>query len=510
MGFDRVMHLLCKGVLLTLFLVAVAAGRAEGGDGPRRLSLRDAIRLAAERNLEVRAELYNPAMAEADLRASRGIYDPHLTLLTSYQESTTLPASTLLAGAATNEQKVFKGNAGIKRLVPTGATVGALFNNTWNRNNATAPGFLSSYWQSDLTLTLKQPLLKEFGRETTELGIAVAAYGKQGSLEQFRSRLRDTVLQVRNEYHRLYSLREELAVRQSSLELARRILDETRARVRAGVLPAMEILNAEFGVATREKELIDAERAVKDQNDTLRLVLQISEEEELIPTDVPTRDEYRPDEGEAIRTALARRPELAGQRIAVRTGELESRVAVNRTRPDLNFTASAALTGLAREYNRDLERVGSTDFPVWSVGLTLDYPLGNSAAENSAIRSRLKVEQSRTRLKSLEESVVNEVRSAVRGVVTSYKQLDVADRGRAFAEERLKSFIRKNEVGLATTKDVLDVETDLATARQNQITALVTYAGALSQLWKATGELLEKERITVDEKDADALYERNR
>ena len=82
----------------------------------------------------------------------------------------------------------------------------------------------------------------------------------------------------------------------------------------------------------------------------------------------------------------------------------------------------------------------------------------------------------------------------------------MADRGRAYAEERLKAFIRRNEVGLATTRGVLDVENELATAKNNQIIALVNYDNAITQLLLATGEILEKEGIRVVEEDADKLY----
>jgi outer membrane protein TolC len=79
-----------------------------------------------------------------------------------------------------------------------------------------------------------------------------------------------------------------------------------------------------------------------------------------------------------------------------------------------------------------------------------------------------------------------------------------------YAEERLKAFIRKNEVGLATTKDVLDVENDLANAKNNQITALVVYNDAITQLWQVTGEILEREGIRIIENDADKLYTNTR
>ena len=74
----------------------------------------------------------------------------------------------------------------------------------------------------------------------------------------------------------------------------------------------------------------------------------------------------------------------------------------------------------------------------------------------------------------------------------------------------MKAFIRKNEVGLATTRDVLDVENDLAAAKNNQITALVGYNNAITLLWLVDGELLERVGIRVVEADVDKLYTNTR
>ena len=63
---------------------------------------------------------------------------------------------------------------------------------------------------------------------------------------------------------------------------------------------------------------------------------------------------------------------------------------------------------------------------------------------------------------------------------------------------------------MATAKDVLDVENDLVTAKGNQIRALADYNNAITALWKASGELLEREGITLNQKDADSLYEKSR
>lgn len=499
-----------KSYILAVALLTLLAGSASAEEGARRLTLKEAIQLAVEKNLDVHAELYNPASAEADIHRSRGIYNPLLTLYGDYQDSNILQSNSFVSGVSVSRQRTETYNAGVSQLIPSGATVAAEFNNSWNHNNSQTPGIINNYFQSDVTLKLTQPLLKNFGKETTELNINVARFNKEGALEQFKTKLLDIISQVKSQYHQLYSLREDLEAKKTSLSLAETILNNTRAQVKAGVLPAMEILNAEFGVATQQKNLIDAERALKDQVDALRLLLQLNDVTDIIPADTPFRDNYAVDEAEAIRHALASRPDLRQQRVTLRTSELLSRVARNLTRPELDFTASAAFTGLADTYNRDLERVGSGQYPVWIAALQLTYPIGNDAAKNDYIKSKLKVDQTRTQVRSLEETISKDVRTAVRAVRSGYLQLDVTARGRAYAEEVLQAYIKKQKVGLATTKDVLDVLNNLVTAKANEIQAVTDFNNAIVTLWKTTGELLEREGITLDGKEADALYEKNR
>jgi outer membrane protein len=270
----------------------------------------------------------------------------------------------------------------------------------------------------------------------------------------------------------------------------------------------MEILNAEFTVATREKEVIDAERAVRDQMDVLRVALQLEQGRDVVLLDQPTRDSYPVVEEEALALALRSRPELAEQRVAIKIDELQRRVARNRVLPDLTLDASLGTAGFDPRYGRTLEKTATADAPNWGIGLQFSYPLGNRAAENDYIKSKLAVEQAQTQLQSLEAGVVRDVRAAIRLVASSYKQLEVTSRGTAYAQDRLRAFQKRNAVGLATTKDVFDVENDLVTAQGNQIQAVVDYNNAITQLWRVTGEILDRQGIRVAEAAADPLYQK--
>lgn len=493
-----------RGFVLTLLLLVWAPAVAVSGDPELKLSLSEAIRMAAEKNLEVRAEYYNPALFEADINRNRSIYDPLLSLNLTYAESKT-PSLEVTVGS--NGQTVDQSSS-LSQLFWTGATASVAFNNTYTKPDS-ALSSNQELWRSDLGLTLEQPLLKNFGKEKTEINISISRLSKYASIEHLNSRLISTVAQVRNEYFKLYSLREQLEVKKISLELARKLLSETKSRVAAGILPAMEILNAEFGLYSREKDVIDAEKALNDQLDVLHLLLQIEGRSDITVLDPPKRDYYQAPEDETVKRALSR-PDIKELKRTLEINELQTRVYGYNTKPDLRFTATAGVAAIERSYSRDMERIGALDAPYWSIGLNFNYPFGNRAAENDYRKSRLKTEQTALLIRNLEEGVAKDVKAALRGIAAGYKQIEVADRGRSYAEERLKAFVRKNEVGLATTKDVLDVENDLAVAKNNQITALVSYNNAITQLWQVSGELLEHEGIHVVENDVDKLYVRTR
>lgn len=489
-----------KRVVISSLIVACLGLACSAESASLQLSLNEAIRLAAEKNLDVRAEFYNPAQLEAEIQRNRSIYDPQLSLDASYADSTS-PAISPAIGSSGQSADL---NASLSQLLWTGGTAAAIFRNNYTSTDsfaATEP----EYWQTRLGVSLSQPLLKNVGRESTEIAITTSRLSKFASIEHLKTRLLTTVSQVRQEYYKLYAYQEQLVVRTLSLELARTILKETKARVAAGVLPAMEILNAEFGVVSREKEVIDAEKLLRDQQDVLRVLLQLHTPDEIIASDTPGRESSLVSEEDAVRQALAR-PDIRELKRSLEIAELQTRVFGTNIRPDLRLTAQAGIAGKDKSFGRGLEKLGTVDSPYWSFGLSLSYPLGNRAAENDYRKSRLKTEQIALQIKNLEDSAAKDAKVSRRGVASGYKQIEVAERGRAYAEERLKAFIRKNEVGLATTKDVLDVENDLANARNNLIAAIVGYNNALTQFWQTTGELLEREGIRVVESDVDRLY----
>ncbi len=496
----------CFCLILAIITLHLHLGETAHADVSVPLTLKQALSLAVQNNLEIRAERYNPALREAELQKNLAIYDPLVHASAYYRKSHISSVATAPSLGESHQQNA-SAEIAVEQLTPLGGVLGLSFANLWSRgSDYSARGLLSRYWQSELALTYVQPLLKNFGREPTELGIAVSSRSKDAAGDHYVAVMLGVVDKVRTAYFVLRSLSENLRAKQATLTLARKILDDTRGRVRAGTLPAMDILSAEFGVVTREKESLDAEKAFQDQQDYMQQLLQLPEGQVVVPVDPPVRTPIDIDEIAAVAKALTTRPDLRAQREVVAIAELEARVARSRTLPDLALTVSGALAGLDKGYDRITEQVGSAEYPAWGVGLQFAYPLGNRAARNDSTKAALSAAQARVQFRRLEDTVRTEVRRAVRAVKTSFLQLAVADRGLAFGEERFRAYLGKRQVGLATTREVFDVQNDLVAAEAQRIRAEAEYAIALGQLWLSTGELLAQEGVDPQPGSADALY----
>lgn len=479
--------------ILSLFFLVLLGTAARG----EPLDLRRAERLAIERNLDLRAQQDFTRAADAFVRGRYGIYNPRLEadLATGVTRDRVnlffLPEN---ADLDLNEVKYRRWDFSLIQRLPTGADIALDVNN--RREDVLPSPQIDPAYISNWRLSLIQPLLRNFGREVTEQEILFAINDRQQEVENLRERAFFLVRDVRNAYFDVLRYRDNVLYRETSVELARQVLRENRARVDAGVLPPVENLEAEVGVHLRERELLDARRAYHDALDRLTLLLNASEQVE-VSEEALLVSPLQVDEEAGFLSALESRPDVRRRLREIERLELTQRIARNRTLPEVNLGANYGHSGLERSYGEDLEQLGSNDFRSWEVGLTFSYPLGNTEARNELYRARHLLQGNRNLLGQLKEEIQKEIRAAVRDLDVNLKKIEVTDLATRLSAERLQTLIKRKEVGLATTRDVLEGEEDLAQARTDHIAALADYNAAVTEYLRATGFLLEREGIRL-------------
>jgi len=484
---------------LDLQIAQVGAGQPPpvAGGGAMALSLKESIALALKNNLDITIEGFNPRLRDQDLTFEKSAFDPSAFLELTRSDNR-LPAGLNLLTGQRVLSDLFDFNTGLKQKLPTGGTYELRFNNEWLHSPRSNP---NEGYISELALTLTQPLLKNFGFEANETNIRIATNNQSISREQLRLKVSDITTQVYNAYVELVFAIQNLDVARRSLRLAQDLVTLNKARVRAGVAAPVEVTQAEAQEAARVQDVILGEKAVRDAEDTLKVILNMpgtgSWGQEIQPTYSLSFEPKPINLEETIRQALENRYEYKSAKYDIDSKELNVRLTRNQLLPDLSLLGSVSTNGFGTSYGKDMNALGTGDFVSYSVGVVLTVPLGNRAAESTYTKARLTIDQAKTSLKQLELQIVQQVREGVRRVEANAKRVDANRAARALAEEQLRVEQRRLEAGVTTTFNVLSFQRDLAAAQANELRAVADYVESLANLEKVRGTVLEANQIEM-------------
>jgi outer membrane protein TolC len=483
---------------LDLMLAQTGPGQAPAvpPTGVLPLSIRDSIALALKNNLDIAVEGFNPPQRGQALISQRAVFDPSAFLEVT-RSDTRVPLGTQIIQGSRTASDYWDYNTGLRQMLPTGGTYELRFNNEYND----AKSIGSTQFISKFGLTLTQPLLKNFGFEPTETNIRIATNNLSISGEQLRMKVSDIVTQVQNDYAELIFAIQNLEVQREALQVAKDLVALNAARVRTGVGAPVEVTQAQAQEATAAEGVISAEKAVRDAEDTLKVILNLPASggwgQEIRPTDALTFQPKSANLDESIRKALENRYEYKSAKLDIQNKELTVRLTRNQLLPDLSLTGSVFTNGAGNPYGSDISELGSSHFVSYAVGIILTVPLGNRGPQASYINAKLVEDQAKTSLKNLELQITQQVREAVRRIEANARRVDASRAARALAEEQLRVEQLRLETGVSTTFNVVSFQQALTAAKATEIRALADYYEALVNLEKVQGTVLEANRIEM-------------
>jgi outer membrane protein len=277
-----------------------------------------------------------------------------------------------------------------------------------------------------------------------------------------------------------------------------------KAKVDVGQSPPLDLVSAQAEVASDEEQLIVAQTAVKEAEDRLRLLILDTAQRDSWTVNIDTVDSppvavAAPDLDAAVGNALRDRADLARARKDIESSQTSLKFTRNQRLPDLRLNASYQASGLGgtqvlrtggfpgtivgsgtvTDFGSVLNQLFGRDYPTWTVGLNVSYPIGQSAEEANNARARLENTQAQERLKSAEAHVIQQVRDAGWKIEMNAKRIQTAHAARELADERLDSEQKRLEVGLSTSFLVIQAQRDLAQAKTNELSAVLAYDLAL-------------------------------
>ncbi len=481
------------------------------------LSLEEAYELALKNNLDLQVGRYDVAKANAGILSKAGIFDPMLSAGVNGDWSRS-PAATQLAGAQITESRNTRFNLGLDTLLPSGTSLNVTTTASRGETNSQF-FFLNPRWNTNLNITLKQPLLNGFGTLVNRAGIVIARNTRAQTSEAFVLKVMNTLSNVENAYWDLVAARKAVAVKEESLKLAERLLDETRQRVKVGTSAPIDLVQPKATVAARQQALIAAKNVAGNAEDALKALLGFDQPAEwnihIKTVDTLKTPAVHPVLSASIEKALKHRPDVRQELLALNSMRLNVNVARNQTLPRLDLQASYGWNGLGgnltlvdRATGQVIQKIPgglhdaytellNREYPNWTMGVTLGIPLGNHQAKANLIEQRFQLRQEKVRLEALRQTIIKQVRMAVRSLEDGAANIDAAAAARFAAEKNLEAEETKFKNGLSTSFQVLQIQDDLAQAELTELQARAAYRKAIVGYRVATGTLLDDEHVKI-------------
>lgn len=284
-------------------------------DGKLYLSLRDAIALALENNLDIAYFRYNFPTAQADLLRTKaggfangvntsivqgtqggfssigvggggggsGVtaggagglvtstlgegapipsFDPQLAVQGFVDHLTQVQVNTIQYGVPILKQNTIELASSYSQAFSSGTNFSVVGYGLRQTTNSIY-NILSPQLTTNLNFTINQPLLQGFGFATNQRFMHIAKKNLQLTDLAFRAQVIATVTQVENIYWDLVDAYQDEQVKERSLQYANETLNDDQKQLQLKNVPAMQVMKDQSAVATSEGDLTVAKATLR-------------------------------------------------------------------------------------------------------------------------------------------------------------------------------------------------------------------------------------------------------
>lgn len=481
-----------------LLALAPTVALAQAPATPLPLSVDEAVKLALENNLTLKADRLDPQIGDTRVAAASGLFKPTISSVVN-RNNQLQPPSSLLFPISTRTDVVTT-NVGLNQRLPW---FGTSYNVAWDTSHTDTNNFLNSFnplLRSGFSASVSQPLLRDLFTDTARTNVALSRNNRTIADTRLQESVVRTTASVKAAYWNLVAARANVVARRAALRLAEELVRVNKAKVDVGQSPPIDLVSAQAEVASNQEQLIVAETTVKQSEDRLRVLIFDAARRDvwniaIEPTDTPPVGTAAVDVESAVTNALRDRADLARARKDIENAGVSLRLAGNQKLPDVRVNATYQASGLGGTeilrtggfpgtilgpgqvigFGNIIDQLFKSDFPTWVVGVSVSYPIGQSAEDANQARSRLEAQQAEQRMKGAEGRVIQQVRDAAWKVEMNARRLETARAVRELAEQRRDVEQRRFEVGMSTSFLVIQSQRDLAQATQNELSAVLAY-----------------------------------
>jgi len=474
-------------LVVTLGFVLLTASKQTVAQQKLRLSPQQAVDFALGKGREARLAELNAQRSYLQLENARSTYDLSLESRGSHE----IDEAEALAAFNNPKDTTTSFSTTISKRIKTGTVFSAGYE--WIRQESILNPFQAqsrppTLNQSVLSLSVRQPLLRNFFGFADRLLIEAAEQRVQQALETREENLEDVLLNVMTLYWNAYvaqqQLKENIAARDKYDQLVRNVRRKAGFNLSTpGELPRLE---AELEIADSRVKQSSSQYLTAVESLLTAIQLQSSVDIEFdIPQEIPPVPKLEAVELENLRPVRV-------ARIAFENSERDVRLTRVAGLPQFDLLASARTVGVDPSGDRaTAEMVGATK-PIYLIGFEMRTPLDSALVRGELADRRVAQEQGRLNLEVARETTKNRLADAERLVSANFATAQSL-RDAVAARERV---VRQLEIsyrqGRQPLVELIRAYNELFQTQLEKARALGQYHISLNQLAAARDELVKE------------------
>lgn len=462
----------------------------------------DYITLALINNLGLEVSRLDVGINEDNVQSEWGAFSPVLGLEIGVSELYRQQnASDVLSSNIIGEydQDVSYGRATLGGRLPFGTSYEFAANTTRTNSSYTrrSSAFYDPEYGSDVSVTLTQPLLRNFGLDVNLAPVHLAEADLEVAQMETQALIESVIGRVLLACFETYFAEQNVGVKAESIVLAETLLDENRKRVDQGQMSPIDVTQAEARLAEAQAELLEAEIYLKQSQTRLRELTRENYDFDADAIVLDSVDGVLPEIPEKL-VAKELALDMLGHNqdylAALKRAEAEGvRVLYtkNQVYPEINLRLSLGTSGLADGFGDSYDDFSNRSNPDWGVGLIFSMPLDNRTAKSRHRASKKRERQALLEAKEVEIQLLGALDNTVTQLEAGLERLELIGESVELAEEALEAEQKRLKNGVTTNFDVLNQQRLLSVSLTEGLAAEVEVQKAWIQLLLIQGRLSE-------------------
>jgi outer membrane protein len=469
-----------------------------------QLSLDDAISSAMEASTAIQQAKAELLTAQAVYKRELGVFDPELFARWQYIDDQS-PTASFFSGANILDTRRTVGQAGIRMSLPYGTELEASLDATRFETNSSFAS-LNPQYDASATLSIRQPLLLGFAASARK-ELSSAEKSLESAQKRYDQNVLDISADVEKNYWDLYAAERDYAVQQLVRDQARALLNEANIRFKTGLIGPNEVASARVFLAQQELALYDSEERLDGMSDQFASLIGSRPENGMtrfIMSDKPPQDFSVNAVDDIVEQSINDNYQIQAGKKDIENAKIIADGAGWEVLPRLDLIGAIGGKGLTGT-GQDITFGGTTypgpqggplsdaisqsvkrDFPNWSIGVELSYPIGSRTGSGNRDRAKAQVLLAEQNYIAAERQLEEDIRSSHRELENGIERLQIAAEQVAAAQEQVRIGLINFRNGRSTAFELVRLAADFAQAQQRYSKELVRNAKAAATLKQLT------------------------